>query len=180
MKKFFLLSVLLALLLNQAQAQGNLVVNGGFDAGTSGWTLTNGAFGDFKAGNPVPCLQFGNTPSSNPSASQTINGLSIDTEYVVSGDYENFSGNNFGVAMNGIFLFQDSSSGNENWQKFSFFYTATSTSVDLSLSAIMNGGIIIRLDNIAMYPVPEPSTETLLGLGGILLLGFGSWKAKVA
>jgi hypothetical protein len=27
-------------------------------------------------------------------------------------------------------------------------------------------------------PVPEPSTELLLGLGGILILGFGRWKAK--
>ena len=27
-------------------------------------------------------------------------------------------------------------------------------------------------------PIPEPSSEMLLGLGGILLLGFGRWKAK--
>jgi hypothetical protein len=31
---------------------------------------------------------------------------------------------------------------------------------------------------ITATPVPEPSPKTLLGLGSILLLGFGRWKAK--
>jgi hypothetical protein len=32
---------------------------------------------------------------------------------------------------------------------------------------------------ITATAVPEPSVETLLGLGGLLLLGIGRWKAKV-
>jgi hypothetical protein len=33
---------------------------------------------------------------------------------------------------------------------------------------------------ITATPIPEPPAEVLLGLGGILLLGFGRWKAKTA
>jgi hypothetical protein len=152
-------------------AQGNLVVNGDFSAGTAGWTLTNGAFYDGKFGDPTPSLQFVNTdPTANPTASQTINGLTIESIYLVSGNYNdnNYQGNSFRVAMDGVLYFEDNSSGNQNWQNISFFYTATSSSVVLSLSAQVTGLGLYSADNISMIPTPEPSSLCLIGLGGMM------------
>jgi hypothetical protein len=156
-----------------ATAQGNLIVNGDSNAGTPGWTLTNGAGYDSKDGDPVPSLQFANTgPPANPTASQTINGLSIGTTYSVLGNYRNEStqGSSFGVAINDVFLFEDTSSGNQSWQTFSFFYTAASSSAVLSLSAQINGIGTYDADNISMYAVPEPGVLVFWGLGGLAFL----------
>jgi hypothetical protein len=156
-----------------ATAQGNPIINGDSNAGTAGWTLTNGAGYDGKDGDPVPSLQFANTgPPANPTASQTINGLSIGTTYSVLGNYRNEStqGSSFEVAINDVFLFEDTSSGNQSWQTFSFFYTAASSSAVLSLSAQINGIGTYDADNISMYAVPEPGVLVFWGLGGLAFL----------
>jgi hypothetical protein len=105
----------------------------------------------------------------------------------VSGDYLNQtygqgspSDLSFGAAIDGILLFEAAAQPIKgNWRNFNFFYTATSTSAVLNLSAQINGTLITYgIDNLSMQPIPEPSAEMLLGLGGIWLLGFGRWNAK--
>jgi hypothetical protein len=184
LKSIVLAAFALSLPPQLATAQGNLVVNGGFDTDASGWIATyigaNGGYQPSK-GDPGGFFFLDNTPSPStyPTISQTINGLIPTDSYVVSGNYaysDNYgSGSStdpsFGVAINGIFLFEATIPTNADWQNFSFLYTATSASAVLSLSSQVNGTTISYLiDNISMYAVPEPGILSLLGLGGLAFL----------
>jgi hypothetical protein len=161
-----------------ATAQGNLVVNGGFDTDTSGWILTNlnvseGGGYLSAVGNPPGSVSLYNPSSPKiPTASQAINNLTIGDLYIVSGYYlgggKNVSDKSFGVALNGIFLFEAAAPADLNWHSFNIEYTATSTSALLSLEAQINGtDDSYIIDNISMEAVPEPSSLWLIGSGGI-------------
>ena len=170
----FFLSMIFAI------GQGNLVSNGNFEAGSNGWTLVRGATvtGAFGIHGLVGFLASSNSsPAMEPNASQVINGLLSGSTYLVSGEYEaekNRGGASptnasFGVALNGNYLFQIAASPVGNWQSFSFFYTANSSSALLSLSSQINGtGVEYSIDNIAMQVVPEPSSLALCLTGGII------------
>ena len=53
-------------------------------------------------------------------------------------------------------------------------------SISTDGSSWQQGAFIGPQYAITAAPIPEPSSEMLLGLGGILLLGYGGWKAKAA
>lgn len=171
------------LLPQRATAQGNLVVNGSFDTNASGWVITNTSGFGYQSilGNPGGFVLLDNiapSPSTDPTASQTINGLIPGAIYSISGDYEKqkdrgatvtpSTDNSFGVAMDGVFLFEAASSTNLDltWYSFNFLYTASSSSVLLSLSSQINGtGVSYGIDNISMIAVPEPTETALIFLG---------------
>ena len=172
------LAVLTTLLLvsvpHGARAQGTVVVNGGFDTSAAGWTLSDGSFFGASFGNPPGSVRLDNanpSPSITPSASQTVTGLVSGATYAVSGDYllqgkNPPPGNSFGVAVDGVFLFQTAAPIDINWYSFNFLYSATDSSAVLSLASMLNGtGIPYIIDNIAMYRIPEPSSSLLMGLG---------------
>jgi hypothetical protein len=178
--------VITALILSRcsqsATAQGNLVVNGGFDTDASGWTATNvdNGGGGYRSnkGNPGGYfILFGFPPAITPTISEIINGLIPGDVYTVSGDY-NFiispgtgspTNLSFGVAIDGFGLFEAAGSADSNWQSFNFLYTATSSNVVLSLFSQLNGpGVGCGIDNIAMEAVPEPNSLWLVGIGGIV------------
>ncbi|HEY1716720.1 MAG TPA: hypothetical protein VGH42_00310 [Verrucomicrobiae bacterium] len=101
-------------------AQGNLVINGGFDTDASGWAVTNVAgSGYVSGGDPGGCFGLVNTPSYVPTISQEIDGLIPGQIYVVSGDYrsggKNFAADSFGVALDGNFLFTANSPPDYQW-----------------------------------------------------------------
>ena len=171
-------ALLLSCLPQCAMAQGNLVVNGGFDTDASGWTLTNGAFyySHGSHGNPAGSVALINSLST---VSQEVNGLISGQYYVISGDYEGGGGekntitNGFGVALDGVYLFETNAPTLSSWYNFSFDYTASSASVLLSLSAPINGtGYGYYIDNISIQAVPEPSIVALTAVGGASLLYF--------
>jgi hypothetical protein len=168
------------------QAQGNLVINGGFDTSATGWTITNivgnGGYESVYGGNPpgdilLDGMLNGNFVFINPTASQTINGLISGVTYEVSGQYNNVayrdspSDLSFGVAIDGVFLFEAAEEPEKNnWRTFNIFYTATSSSATLSLSAQINGtSIPYEIDNISMQKTPEPSAISLILLGSGVL-----------
>jgi hypothetical protein len=164
-------------------AQGNLVVNGSFDTDTSGWILTDGATYAELGGNPPGCISL--FPSNGiPTASQKISSLNPGQLYVISGDYYGGAGvkattEDFGVAVDGVFLFEMNPPTSGLWYNFSFDYTATSTSALLSLSAPLNGTLYpFNIDNIAMYAVPEPNSLCLMGVGGIMSALFFRHRRK--
>ena len=141
-------------------AQGTLVVNGGFN-GPSGWTLTNSAGYEFGT---VALDDLHPSESTDPTASQTINGVIPGVTYVVSGQYRGGKDRrapspadpSFGVAIEGTLLFEAVVPALGSWQNFVFLYTATSPSAVLSLSAQRNGsGVSSYIDNIAMQPFPS-------------------------
>jgi hypothetical protein len=160
-----------------AMGQDNLVVNGTFSGNANGWTVINtpGGFGySSVVGNPGGGVLLDNvtpSPSSDPTASQTISGLTTGTVYSVSGDYQPGklrgsglpTGPSFGVAINGEFLFTAAAPPDFVWRRFSFLHTATSSTAVLSLSSQINGtGLSYAIDNIAMQAVPEPSDIRLV------------------
>jgi hypothetical protein len=195
MKASIVLTALALLLLPRlATAQGNLIFNGGFDSSAAGWTLTNGASWPLlgNPGNAVGLDNLSPSPSTDPTASQTINSLTPGILYSVSGDYQKqkdrgaittpSTDNSFGVAIDGTFLFEAASSTNTDltWYSFNFFYTATSSSALLSLSSQINGtGVSYAIDNISMQAVPEPSSLCLIGAGGIISAMFFRNRRKV-
>jgi hypothetical protein len=159
-----------------ATAQGNLVVNGDFASNANGWTITDtpGGFGySSVVGNPGGGVLLDNvTPStlSDPTARQTINGLTTGTTYLLSGDYQPGklrgsglpAGPSFGVAINGDFLFTTAAPQDFLWRHFSVFHTASSATAVLSLSSQIDGtGLSYAIDNIALQAVPEPSTRCM-------------------
>lgn len=168
--------VLAATSANRSLAQGNVVVNGGFDTDASGWSVNNGSsFFDGKNGNPPGSFYLTDapSPSSDPTISQMINGLVPSTVYVASGDYRFMFDSglgsptdlSFGVAIDGVFLFEAANPQDIDWHSFSFLYTATAPSVVLSISAQRNDtGVAYAIDNIAIQ-VPEPSSAGLFWLG---------------
>ena len=173
-----------------AIAQGNLVVNGTFESGSTGWTLINGAI-VAGAGDPGIAgflVSSNSSPANEPTASQAIGGLFAGTSYLISGNYEagkdrggaSPTNASFGVAIDGTFLFEAVSQGNGDWQSFSFYYTAASSSVLLSLSSQINGtGVEYAIDNISMQAVPEPNSLYLIGIGGIMSAMFFKNRKKV-
>ncbi len=181
MKTKVVLTALVLLCLPQlTNAQGNLVVNGDFGTDASAWTITNvgggggylSSFGD----PPGSVLLYNPSLPGVPAASQEISGLTPGGVYAISGNYQNgggkdFTDNSFGVALDGIFLFEAPTPADFNWHSFNFDYTATSTSALLSFSAQLNGtdGADF-IDDIAMYATPEPSATSVILLGGGLLL----------
>lgn len=172
-----------------AAAQDNLVINGDFGGNANGWTITNtpGGFGySSVVGNPGGGVLLDNvtpSPSSDPTASQTISGLTTGIVYLVSGDYQPGklrgsglpTGPSFGVAINGDFLFTTAAPQDFVWRHFSFFHTASSPTAILNLSSQINGtGLSYAIDNIAMQAVPESSSVSLGLLGFGVLVGY--WR----
>jgi len=181
-----LITLALSCLPQLAKAQGNLVVNGGFDTNADGWVISSGGIYESIKGNPGGFFALYSTSSSlTPTISQTINGLVSGSSYLIFGDYIVFKGQagstpGFGVAMDGTFLFEGINSNSLNWSNFSFFYTATSSSALLSLSSQINGtGVSYGIDNISMQIVPEPNSLCLIGVGGIISVMFLRNRRKV-
>jgi hypothetical protein len=136
------------------------VVNGGFDTDLSGWT-TNASSGYYTAkGNPGACFELTSSTTNICTISQTVHGLVPSHEYVVSESYSIDGGNaspnpSFGVAMDGVYLFQVVAAGYQ-WTNFSFRYLAVTSSVTLSLATHINGTLYAyRVDNIAMQQIPS-------------------------
>jgi len=98
------------------EAQGSLVLNGGFDTDIANWVTANiGINGGYRPsnGNPGGFFALADFPpsSTDPMISQTISNLVPGFNFVVSGEYQIWKNDgggsptdfSFGVAMDGIF-----------------------------------------------------------------------------
>ena len=99
------------------EGQGNLVLNGDFEAGSQGWTLLRGGFAEAIGSGHGLVVFLGSTnegPAGEPTASQSLTGLLPGATYLVSGDYEpekdrggaSPTNASFGVAFDGIYAFE--------------------------------------------------------------------------
>ena len=158
-----------------ASVPANLVTNGTFDVSSNGWTLGGGC-GDERwvsgIGNPPGSIQLSacGESSSDPTASQTVAGLTPGRAYTVSVDvhlHVNASGANgksFGVFIdnepgNPIFLgeFLDNS-----WHTVTANFNATSSSHVLVFAAELDArtpgvsgtsDVSYYIDNVSLFPV---------------------------
>jgi len=190
LKTKLVLTALMALCLPQlGLAQGNLVDNGNFESGSIDWALINGAAisGGGNPGYAAFLVSSDSTPANQPTASQTIGGLVAGDTYTISGDYEagkdrggaSYTNPSFGVAINGTFLYEVTTTPLGSWQSFNFSYTAASSSILLAFSSQINGtGLEYAIDNIAMDAVPEPNSLCLMGVGGMMSALFFTHRRK--
>ena len=182
--------------------EGNLIVNGSFENGFTGWA---GTYGISQPKNypinpgPLSGLDVGLVDDSEPSMRQTVStvignryelsfgmrlpdlgstGHPIDGDSVVGPALLN-------LAINNQLLTQLLVQNRTTWMIFTFDFTASSTSSELEFSIphtfILNGQVqeseSAFIDNVSMVAVPETTaTGFLLALAMAGLVGFGRWR----
>jgi len=184
-------------------AQADLITNGNFNVTPtgSGWVLSNACAGldgymwtsahsDAAHGAYVRLNECGNS-GSDPTASQTVSGLTVGARYEVKWDmmlYEIASGFGTGKSF-GLFLGNDATgqqllvtelSGLYAWQTFTASFIATSTTQKLTFAGELDartlGGpgrttdVSYGIDNVSLNTVPEPAS---LALAAVAAVGAG-------
>jgi hypothetical protein len=161
----------------------NLVTNGDFTLNCAGWGTVNtdGSFCQdgnrgLGQGNPGGFAVLNNSPGPVPTMTQTIAGLVVGHEYLLTWDMESAyhccgsdSVPGAGVSIDGnlwTFIVPNS----QNWTSYSETFTYAGVSNVLSFMSQMNGtDTDAGIDNIVLVDtsqgVPEPGTLLLLGSG---------------
>jgi len=200
MSRCSLLATAAALLMCAAPVHAQLVTNGTLDTSAAGWTLGGGCGDeawDGGNGNPPGSIRLNacGEPDSDPTASQTINGLVVGTTYVIRVDvhlHVDASGGGTGKSF-GVFL--NSEPGNpllltefldSTWHTVTTSFVAGSSSATIifagELDARTPGGpgittdVSYYIDNISVIPraafgapnIPTLSEWALAMLGVVL------------
>jgi len=151
-----------------ARAQGNFIVNGGFDTSSVGWNANGiGPEGGYQSsgGNPGGYFLL-----SGPTTASVSHDVKVITgaDYIVEGEYCSFGNSsvnpNFAVSVNNSLQFQIALPADSAWHRFSFVYNAANVvqQIPLTLSTGLSGtGGYVGVDNITMQLAPEPSTTVL-------------------
>jgi len=196
--RFLLLLLALLVGVNQATAQGNLLINGGFEdpviaantysklATISGWTTTNvgglfeiwsGSFGLIPATEGVQSLEI-NASIADETIFQTI-AVTPGMLTTLSFDYTGREPDNtFTVSLSDGYtssttLDPVSYYTSHAWTTYTESFIPTTSSLTIAFRGqpvpALDAGA--HIDNISLIQsVPEPSTLTLAGMGGLGLL----------
>jgi hypothetical protein len=151
-KTFFTLALLTPCLISMnASAQSNLITNGSFDSGTTGWVNSNSGL-NFTSGGYVGTGLAMAAYSSPESISQTVNSLRVGSAYTLS-FYFHASGetpNSLTVTFGSSTLLSQVNSTVSVYTRYSYIVNPTSSSVLLSFSAL-NYWAFSYLDEISLY-----------------------------
>jgi hypothetical protein len=201
MARYSLLGTAALLMLCAVPLHAQSVVNGTLNSNANGWTLGGGCGDeawDGGNGNPPGSIRLNacGEPDSDPTASQTINGLVVGATYTIKVDvhlHVSSSGGGTGKSF-GIFLNNEPANPlliteflDGVWHTVTVPFVATSTSATLifagELDARTPGGpgsttdVSYFIDNISLIApaavasdVPTMSEQALLALG-VLLAG---------
>lgn len=182
MKTTRLIACAVALIGAQTAAQANLITNGSFTSSLSGWTPSGQAcstqvdwqnVGGANAG--VARLNACGEPTTDPTITQLVSGLTIGASYLLSWDnsvHVASSGDNaaeFAALINGTVLLGTNNTSN-GWLSYSATFVASATSQSIAFSAErLNTDTSYYVDNISLVAVtvntvPEPGSLVLAGL----------------
>ncbi|MEF7616966.1 PEP-CTERM sorting domain-containing protein [Aquincola sp. MAHUQ-54] len=153
------------------------LVNGSFESGLQGWTVGNFFAEDYDYGidalaHSGQAAFFGGGIGAAGTLSQTV-ATTPSQAYVLSfwlaGD--GFMPNEFTVLANGAPLFQlsDAAFLSNTYQQFKVFLSPATASTSLSFAFRSDSGAF-HFDDVALAPVPEPTTTLLFGAGIAALL----------
>lgn len=165
-----------------ARASTELVTNGTFDAGTSGWSLSqvDGFTWSGSEGNPSGALILNNGFGPVPQAAQAIAGLTVGATYEISLDAathynccNSTTTPGAGVGVDGkqfdFFIYNG-----QPWTHEAFDFTYDGGSNILVVSAQGNGtdsdGMFDNVSIKLISSVPEPATYAML-LAGLWAVG---------
>ena len=161
-----IIATILFVAITPTHAQGNLIVNGGFDT-TNSWTLSSLAYFNVKNGTPLPDVVLQGTSSSSLQPISLTQGI----DYLITGDYRpyvyRFGGLRVGF-NNGIVYEISLPTNNYEWSSFSFRYTAPAGISFMFLS--FKGIGQCEIDNIGVYAVPEPHYISFGILAAVLII----------
>jgi hypothetical protein len=150
----------------------NLVSNGDFATGYTGWTASNiDNSGGWRStgGNSGGyfLLNSNGAVATDPTIQQTVTGLIPGQWYTISGQrnniengaYGNASALSFGVAVDNTILLQLANTAGATWSPFSVQFKATATSHVISISAERNGDDTqYGVDNLSVVASPNSCT----------------------
>jgi hypothetical protein len=175
-------------------AGGDLVADGGFELGTSGWTLANIDFaGGWRVAGGSPggtvILNSNGLVATDPSMERTITGLVAGERYRLRLDFAsmyvlgtNFPSDSFEIHLNGTKVFGAATSGNRDWRHANLTFIASANSVRLRIVAEANGtDNDYKIDNVSavLFPLPPPCFADVNASGAVdgvdLAAVLGAW-----
>jgi len=188
-------------------AQGQTVVNGSFELGVNpgptsielnagdstsltGWTVVSGTIdyvgGTWTAGDGSRSLDLSGTSAGQ--IEQIITGFTVGQNYQLSflmaantadGPSVKTLQASIGSATQ-TFTFDGTGHSNANmgWSQRTMNFTATSSSLTLDFNSLVDGLFGPALDAVAIAPVPEPGTMSLLGCAA-LVCGWGAIRRQM-
>jgi hypothetical protein len=193
-----LVSAVMALAAGPLHAQ--FITNGTLNVDASGWSLGGGCGDeqwDGSAGNPPGAIRLNacGEPDSDPTASQTVSGLTVGATYTIKADVRLHVSSSGGGTGRSFGIFLNSEPGNpllltefldSGWHPVSVNFTAASTSATIILAGELDartpGGpgsttdVSYFIDNISVTQVvgvgaiPTLSGQALLALGIVLAI----------
>lgn len=194
-------AVLLGALLGSAQADAELVSNGGFEANAGAWSVPSGwtagvfAFAatagdvqlsDAHSGSFVAGFSSVNTLDSLSQSLATVAGQSYTLSFWLNNSFfalnPDGSGgvNQFTASWNGATVFDQTDLSTSGWQQYSVDVTANSADSALSFSGRNKYGYF-GLDDVsvvlAVTAVPEPASYAML-LAGLGVLGAAARRRR--
>ncbi len=139
----------------------DFVQNGEFELNANYWQLIEHAEANWYGGpgwdGVLGHFFINHAPGQVPETNQAITGLSMGTQYIVSGYYkrhtEAFGNPNLLVMLNDDLFFEAGGTVAAGWTFFSFPFTANATSILLRFLAQVTGDDAYYIDNIKLEPV---------------------------
>ncbi|WP_028583872.1 PEP-CTERM sorting domain-containing protein [Desulfogranum mediterraneum] len=184
MKKILVLFAVVGLMMGTISAHANLVTNGGFESGLTGWSLSGEDSHFFGSGHTgAQSLElFDNSGFATLSQMITTTvGATYDFSFW-SAVYSVVPGNILRYSLDsGPIVTVAQASGGFNWEYFSDSFVASSTSTAISFFIETDPGTgTWKLDDVYVSlgenPVPEPTTMLLFGTGIAGLAAIGRRK----